>query len=74
MKPIKQRRRNFMQERNLAIAEEVDMLLQAGFIKEVSKDRSPTHISKLNKIVNYCLNINETNNQPQINPRIFITK
>jgi hypothetical protein len=42
MKPIKQRRRNFMQERNLAIAEEVDMLLQAGFIKEVSKDRSPT--------------------------------
>ncbi len=32
---VKQRRRNFASERNQAIAEEVQKLLQAGFIQEI---------------------------------------
>jgi hypothetical protein len=34
-RPIKQRRRTFALERNQAVAEEVQKLLQAGFIREV---------------------------------------
>lgn len=34
-RPVKQRRRTFAPERNLAIAEEVHKLLRAGFIREV---------------------------------------
>jgi hypothetical protein len=34
-RPIKQKRRNFARERNQAIHEEVEKLLQAGFIQEV---------------------------------------
>lgn len=35
VKPIKQKRRIFAPERHLAIAEEVEKLLQADFIEEV---------------------------------------
>jgi len=34
-RPVKQRRRAFAAERNLAVAEEVEKLLKAGFIREV---------------------------------------
>jgi hypothetical protein len=34
-RPVKQRRRTFVPERNQAVAEEVHKLLQAGFIREV---------------------------------------
>jgi hypothetical protein len=34
-RPVKQRRRTFAAERNQAIAEEVEKLLKAGFIREV---------------------------------------
>jgi len=34
-RPVKQRRRTFVPERNQAVAEEVQKLLQAGFIREV---------------------------------------
>jgi hypothetical protein len=33
--PVKQKRRVFAPERNAAVMEEVDKLLQAGFIREV---------------------------------------
>jgi hypothetical protein len=34
-RPVKQRRRSFAPKRNQAVAEEVQKLLQAGFIREV---------------------------------------
>jgi hypothetical protein len=50
MKRVKQRRWNFAQERNLAVVEEADKLLQTYFIEEVQYPDWTANVVMLKKV------------------------